>query len=234
MKAIHFIYLLIFPGFIAQAQNKFVVKSLQNTEVLSQYSTRDESGNTLELLAAIQVSLNQKECDSKGVPLLLQSIDKKEYSRPALYCWNPILRCWKKNSGLQKTIDNNRTVYNAMVYCPGVYAFLDAPVSVEKRLLIALPSKCTIKNVSIIQQSPAYSVFGEGKGSNKLELPFGPLQFDAVMEVTWEEAGMKKTAAYLCGTLTHIEDAPEAGEPRRLDVKPGKTIEFQSALFTNK
>jgi len=234
MKAIHLIALLIFNGLFAQAQNKFLVKSLQNTEVLSQYSTRDESGKTLELLAAVQVDLNQKECDSRGVPLLLKSNTKKEYSRPALYCWNPIHRCWKKSSVLEKTNDNNNTIYNAMVTCPGVYAFLDAPVSLEKRVIVALPSKCTIKNVRLIQQSPAYAVFGEGKGTNELELSFGPLQFDAVMEVTWEEAGSTKTAKYLCGALTRIDEAPNPGEPRRLEIKPGKTIEFQSALFTNK
>ena len=234
MKAIHLIALLIFNGLFAQAQNKFVVKSLQNAEVLSQYSTRDESGKTLELLAAVRVDLNQKECDSRGVPLLLKSNAKKEYARPALYCWNPIHRCWKKSSVLQKTIDNNKTIYNTMVYCPGVYAFLDAPVSVEKRVIVALPSKCTIKNVRLIQQSPAYSAFEEGKGSNELELSFGPLQFDAVIEVTWDEAGSTKTAKYLCGALTRIDETPTAGEPRRLEIKPGKTIEFQSALFTNK
>lgn len=234
MKFSCLIIISILPSMFALAQNKFVVKSLQNSEALKQYSTIDESGNALELLSALVVSLNQKECDPKGIPLLLKSNEKKEYNRPALYCWNSMLKCWKKSEAVQKINDNGKVTYQATVNCPGTYAFLDATGSSEKRVLVTLPSKSKIKKARIVQQSPAYSVAWEGKAANEIELPFGPLQFDAVLDITWEEAGVNKTASYLCGALTHIEDIPQAGEVRKLEVKPGKTIEHQSTLFTTK
>ena len=84
-----------------------------------------------------------------------------------------------------------------------------------------------------MQQSPAYSVLWEGNGTNEIKIPFGELQFDAVMELTWEEAGITKKASYLCGALTRVDEAVQAGEFRKLEIKPGKTVEFQSTLFTN-
>jgi hypothetical protein len=234
MKLSCLIVLSILPSMVALAQNKFVVKSLQNSEALKQYSTIDESGNALELLSALVVSLNQKECDPKGIPLLLKSNEKKEYHRPALYCWNSMLKCWKKSAAVQKINDKGKVTYQATINCPGTYAFLDATGSLEKRVLVSLPSKSKIKKARIVQQSPAYSVAWEGKATNEIELPFGPLQFDAVLEITWEEAGVNKSANYLCGALTRIEEIPQAGEIRKLEVKPGKTVEYQSTLFTNK
>jgi hypothetical protein len=233
MKAILVIAALLLSGIMLKAQNKFAVKSLPNADVLNQYPTRDEKGNTLELLAAVQVALNQKECDANGIPLYLKCTDKKEYIRPALYCWNAMLRSWRKYETPQKSSQDGNVVYSALVRCPGVYAFLDAASQTEKGVLVSMPSKCSIRSIKLIQQSPAYSVLWEGNGTNEVKIPFGELQFDAVMELTWEEAGITKKASYLCGALTRVDEAVQAGEFRKLEIKPGKTVEFQSTLFTN-
>lgn len=217
----------------SSAQNKFEVKSLPNVDVVNQYSTRDERGNTLELLAAVQVSIHQKECDPAGIPLYLKGNNKREYTRPALYCWNSMLNCWKKIEAPQKINKDGMVIYSALVRCPGLYAYLDAASQTEKGVLVSMPSKCAVRSIRLIQQSPSYSAFWEGNGSNEVKIPFGPLQFDALLEITWEEAGIAKKAKYLCGALTSMDEVPQAGEYRKLVIKPGKTIEFQSTLFTN-
>jgi hypothetical protein len=233
MKNELMLLLFIFGGKAINAQNNFEVKSIPNAELLEQYPTCDESGKALELLSAVQVNLHQKECDPKGIPLHLKSADKREYTRPALYCWNPVLQHWKKAETLQKSKVGELAVFSSTIRCPGLYAFFDVGSAFEKGVLVSMPSKCAIRSVRIIQQTPAYSVFWEGKGTNELKLPFGPLQFDALLEISWEEAGNLKHAKYLCGALSRIDELPEAGTPRKLEIKPGKTIEFQSALFTN-
>ena len=89
--------LLALPGAMLNAQNHFEVKSLDKSDVLMHYTSVDESGNPIELLAALKVSVNQKECDARGVPLYIKSTEKKEYNRPKLYCAEDV---WRWDSGL--------------------------------------------------------------------------------------------------------------------------------------
>jgi hypothetical protein len=220
------------PLVLLQAQNKFELKSLNDREVLQRYATRDDAGNSLELITAIQVSLHQKECDTTGIPLYLKGDGKKEYTRPALYCWNSLSQRWTKSVGLTKSFEKGMAIYSAKVRCPGIYAFLDQHPVTEKGVQIVLPSKCAIRSVRLIQQEPACAIFWDGKGSHELKLPFGPLQFDAVLEISWEEGGTLKQASYLCGAITRIEETPESGTFRKLEIKPEKSQEFQSSLFT--
>ena len=233
MKSIVLSMLLALPGAMLNAQNHFEVKSLDKSDVLMHYTSVDESGNPIELLAALKVSVNQKQCDARGVPLYLKSTEKKEYNRPKLYCWNTMLRCWQKSVEVQKMSGVGTPVYSARVKCPGIYAFFDAGVNnAEKGVIISMPSRCSIRSVRLVQQAPAFANSWEGKGTNEVKLPFGPLQFDALLEISWEEEGKVHHSKFLCGVLTKVDAAPD-GQYRILEIKPGKSIEFQSTQFTN-
>jgi len=233
MKSFVLSMLLALPGAMLNAQNQVEVKSLENSDVLMQYACVDEAGNPIELLAALKVSVNQKECDVHGVPLYLKSTEKKEYKRPKLYCWNTVLRCWQKSVEVQKSSAMGNPVYTAKVKCPGIYAFFDAGVNnAEKGVIISMPSRCSIRSVQLVQQAPAYSTFWEGKGTNEVKIPFGPLQYDALLDIRWEEDGTLHQSKFLCGVLTKVDAAPD-GQYRILEIKPGKSIEFQSTQFTN-
>ncbi|MFN5370358.1 MAG: hypothetical protein ACK5B6_02750 [Bacteroidia bacterium] len=233
MKTIALSLLMVLPGAMLHAQNYFEVKSLENSDVLNQYVTIDEAGNPLELLAALKVQINNKECDKQGVPLYLKSAEKKEYNRPKLYCWNPMARCWQKSVEVQKMAGKDGPMYSANVKCPGIYAFFDSGINTaEKGVIITMPTRCAIRSVRLIQQVPAFANYWEGKGTNELKLPFGPLQFDALLDISWEENGTLHQSKFLCGALTKVDAAPE-GQYRTLEIKPGKSVEFLSAHFTN-
>lgn len=225
--------LMVLQCAMLDAQNSFEVKSLDKSEVLKNYVTIDESGKPLELLAAVKVNLNTKACDTTGIPLYLKSAAKKEYKRPKLYCWNTLLRCWQNSSEVQKSTNSNEPIYAANVKCPGIYAFFDSAVhNDEKGVVVTMPPRCAIRSVRLVQQQPAFANFWEGKGSNEVKLPFGPLQFDALLDISWEENGTLHQSKFLCGALTKVDEAPKE-QFRTLEVKPGKSVEFLSAHFTN-
>jgi hypothetical protein len=234
MKTSALSMLIVLLSSILQAQNYFEIRSLEKSEVLNTYQTVDETGNAMELLAAIKVTVNHKECDKNGLPLYLKSEEKKEYNRPKLYCWNTMLRCWQKSVEVQRMSGTGPPIYVAKVKCPGIYAFFDSGVknSSEKGVLVSMPTRCEIRSVRIIQQSPAYANSWVGNGTNEVKLSFGPLQFDAVLEVSWEENGKNNNAKFLCGGLTRLESINE-GQYRLLEIKPGKSMEYQSTQFTN-
>ena len=225
--------LILALGSILKAQNNFEVKSLSINEALDKYSCIDDAGKSLELVSVVSVRLNQKECDPIGIPIMLENKSKKEFKNLALYRWNPMNNCWNKEKTPTEVKYGNRSSYSARITCPGTYAYMNYEKQKEKGLLIELPKGAIIKSAKIIQQNPAYSILKNGNDNNTLEIPFGPLVFDAVVSLSYEYEGRLIEENYLAGSLTQTDEIIEASDYRKLTVKPGKSLKLITSTANN-
>ena len=233
MKNILELVLLLALGLTVKAQNNFEVNALSTKEALEKYPSIDDGGKPLEFLSVVSVRLNQKECDPLGMPLMLENKSKKELKNLALYRWNPLNNCWKKEIIPSEMKYGDRSSYRAIVTCPGTYAYMNYEKQKEKGLYIELPKGTKIKNVQIIQQNPAYSITKIGNDKNSMEIPFGPLAFDAVVSLIYEFEGHTMEENYLAGSLTQIDEIIESGDYRKLSIKPGKSSKLNTSIATN-
>lgn len=216
------------------AQEAFRIETLPNASVLQAYPTADEKGRPMELITAVKVVLHKKQCPPKGVPVTLVSESKKEFIKPLLYRWDPATKVWVKEQSLKVLSGKKVRHFVTSVRCPGIYGVFDAVPPAETGLLLSMPADAALRSVKIIQQSPAMSYYWEGQGVRELKIPFGALQFDAEITLTWEQKGTRREGVFLAGALGDFNEAPQPGQPRTLKLKPGKTIEFHSYQFTSK
>ncbi|MFN5318253.1 MAG: hypothetical protein ACK5CY_05390 [Bacteroidia bacterium] len=229
---VHMVLLLALSS-ILKAQNNFEVKSLSIKEALDKYSSIDDGGKSLELLSVVSVRLNQKECDPLGMPLMLENKSKKEFKNLALYRWNPMNNCWNKENTPTEVKYGDRTSYSAQITCPGTYAYMNYEKQKEKGLLIELPKGAEIKSVKITQQNPAYSITKNGNDKSTIDIPFGPLVFDAIVSLSYEYEGRLLEENYLAGSLTQTDEIIESGDYRKLTVKPGKSLKLNASTANN-
>ena len=233
MKNMLELVLLLALGLTVKAQNNFEVNALSTKEALEKYPSIDDEGKPLEFLSVVSVRLNQKECDPLGMPLMLENKSKKELKNLALYRWNPLNNCWKKEITPSELKYGDRNSYRSLVTCPGTYAYMNYEKQKEKGLSIELPKGTKIKNVQIIQQNPAYSIAKIGNDKNRMEIPFGPLAFDAVVSLIYEFEGHTIEENYLAGSLTQIDEIIESGDYRKLSIKPGKSSKLNTSIANN-
>jgi hypothetical protein len=225
--------LLLALGTLLKSQNNFEVKALRINEALEKYSCIDDAGKPLELLSVVSVRLNQKECDPLGVPLVLENKRQNQIKNLALYRWNPMNNCWNKEATPTAVNYGNRISYSADITCPGTYAYMQYEKQKEKGLVLELPKGFEIKSVKIVQKKPAYSITKNGNDKNTIEIPFGPLEFDAVVSLGYEFEGRFMEEQYLAGSLTQTDEIIESGAYRKLLVKPGKSVKLNTSTANN-
>jgi hypothetical protein len=66
-----------------------------------------------------------------------------------------------------------------------------------------------------------------------MEIPFGPLAFDAVVSLIYEFEGHTMEENYLAGSLTQIDEIIESGDYRKLSIKPGKSSKLNTSIANN-
>jgi hypothetical protein len=216
------------------AQETFRIECLSNASVIQAYPTTDEKGKPLELITAVKVVLNKKQCLPRGIPITLVSERKKEFLKPLLYRWDPAAKSWVKEQALTVLPGNKTRNFKTSVRCPGIYGVFDAVPPTETGLVLSVPSDAALRSVKIIQQEPAMSYYWEEQGGRELKIPFGALQFDAEIKIAWDEKGVRREGVFLAGALGDFNETLQPGQPRELKLKPGKTIEFHQQQFTSK